>query len=249
MKIISKFKDYYDIGLAYGTDPKCVYKRETIKVEWEGVQPSGGKFLRSGDVKDNPGWFKKLLSHEVFTHSGKTLPRNIWVGPDEARKSEVRILLFCGKAYLSIEAYDRSKQRWCRFWSAESLRSADLETEVDQPGRYRYLSRGPEYTDKLFQIGEYFTRDFVDSILREAGSPIVELRGDSRYHDVWAIVNPNLSRIGFQSVVDPYTAFQEVSMYLTNVIGIPENPMVEVDNDSKVAKHGYNKQSFRHPVK
>lgn len=244
MKIISKFKDYYDIGLAYGTDPKCIYKRETVEINWEGLVPSNNQF-RTGDVKNNPDWFKELLSHEVLSRR-----KSIWWSPDEAKNSYVRVLLFCGKVYVSVMAYDRSKKEWRRFWSPESLRSADIERESERSSfGFMYRARGPEYVDKLFRIGELFTKDFVDKILRESGSPIVELRGSNSGSDVSAVVNPNLSLIGFQSVVDPYTAFQEVSMYMTNVIGIPENPMVEVDNDSKVAKHGYNKQSFRHPTK
>ncbi len=32
MRIISSFHDYYDIGLKYGIDPKCIFQREQIEI-------------------------------------------------------------------------------------------------------------------------------------------------------------------------------------------------------------------------
>ena len=34
MRIISKFRDYYDAGIAYGIDPKLIYVREEKEIEF-----------------------------------------------------------------------------------------------------------------------------------------------------------------------------------------------------------------------
>lgn len=59
---------------------------------------------------------------------------------------------------------------------------------------------------------------------------------------VW---NPNLKDIGFQKVIDPYTAFQEVYMYISGVLGTNENEMVTISDEDKLHKKGFFEWSFK----
>jgi hypothetical protein len=56
-----------------------------------------------------------------------------------------------------------------------------------------------------------------------------------------------LKQMDFQKVMDPYTLFQELSMFVGGVLPRSGNPIVEItDNKIKIAKHGFNHPlSFR----
>ena len=58
-------------------------------------------------------------------------------------------------------------------------------------------------------------------------------------------VNSNLIRYEFQKVIDPYTAWQELNMFLGGVIPrqIPET--VDIKDKDRIAGHGFDKWSFR----
>lgn len=248
MRVISKFHDYYDIGLSYGIDPKCVYVRETREIAFESL------------TGDNPAWLRDAMADEAF---GKDIVGQLqhrrW---DEDEWVDEVLVLFCGKAYLGI-AYAGAYR-----WSWEALREAilagpdtplrrALETGKPQRSgrgwwflpRYRELELSYAAADALNG-----RRPFLDAIHVGAGTPALAFRPDrktgGRFNRFGAAVtlDPELKSLGFATVVDPYTAFQEISMYLTNVIGIPENPTVDVDDASKIAKHGYDERSFRHPT-
>ena len=56
----------------------------------------------------------------------------------------------------------------------------------------------------------------------------------------------SLKDYGFPKAIDPYTLFQEISMFVGGVIPRNPNPMVEITDDTvKLAKHGFDKWTFR----
>lgn len=58
-------------------------------------------------------------------------------------------------------------------------------------------------------------------------------------------IDPPLRIIDFHKVLDAYTTFQEIEMYLANQ-GHPEPEMIEISDKSKLIKHGHDLQySFR----
>lgn len=50
---------------------------------------------------------------------------------------------------------------------------------------------------------------------------------------------PYLRSLGFQRIKDPYTAFQDISMYISGVMAQKQNPMVTISDKSKILKHGF----------
>ena len=61
----------------------------------------------------------------------------------------------------------------------------------------------------------------------------------------WKVNGVGLQQLEFFKVLDPYTAYQELSMWVGGVIPKNPNPMVEITNDAvKIAKHGMDKWSF-----
>jgi hypothetical protein len=70
-----------------------------------------------------------------------------------------------------------------------------------------------------------------------------QVNGDSK----WRINGDDLKDFHFYKVVDPFTLFQEISMWVGGILPGSANPMVQITDDTiKVAKHGFDpKWSFR----
>lgn len=59
------------------------------------------------------------------------------------------------------------------------------------------------------------------------------------------IINPCLKDLGFYKAVDPYTACQEIQMFISGVLGNNGKDIIDISDTSKIAKHGFDKMSFR----
>ncbi len=57
-------------------------------------------------------------------------------------------------------------------------------------------------------------------------------------YDALMLVNPSLAQLHFATIMDPYSAFQEVSMFVGGVMAAPANPMVEISDKTKILKAG-----------
>lgn len=67
-------------------------------------------------------------------------------------------------------------------------------------------------------------------------------------HQQELIINPRLKDWGFQSVKDPVTAFQEIYMYISGVLGVSVPKMVKITDKEMAKKRGHDdKYSFRKP--
>ena len=58
-------------------------------------------------------------------------------------------------------------------------------------------------------------------------------------------INPMLKPFGFQSIVDPFTAFQELSMYVSGVLGSTGVDMIQVSDEDMKYKKGFHDMSFK----
>lgn len=64
-----------------------------------------------------------------------------------------------------------------------------------------------------------------------------------------ALLNPNLREIGFERMKDSVTVFQEISMYIANII-VEQKPIAVVDDKHRIEQHGFDlKESFRRTKK
>jgi hypothetical protein len=60
------------------------------------------------------------------------------------------------------------------------------------------------------------------------------------------LLNPRLKDIGFERIKDAFSAFQEISMYLANIL-VEQKKIAHVDDKYRIEQHGFDlKQSFRH---
>jgi len=73
-------------------------------------------------------------------------------------------------------------------------------------------------------------------------SPVVLFIGEYR------IVDPCLKDFHFNKVIDAYTAFQEIDMFLGGVLGDASDPPSPMTDRDKIVSHGMDlKWSFRKP--
>lgn len=249
MKIISKHRDYYDSVMAHGVDTMRTYMRTTYEIAADDKNKKA-EALR-------PLYDMVLRIPYTERYRGK-FPDEFYVKPF--------IIAFCGKAYFGIRvrnhltsSWPGDPAKWTKFFfdpqsyrdwvnteAPKSLRQTFQEKHGTHPWRER------DYKDiRNDSVNEHF--NIVDAFedhkpFHEIGEPVILLdrssRGD-RYQCTLATMNPVLKDWGFVKVKDPFTAYQEIDMYLSGVIGAAHPPMIEVANDVRIAKHGFNDRSFR----
>lgn len=105
----------------------------------------------------------------------------------------------------------------------------------------------------LFDIKEWFDvpngtmETTLENLHVEFGSPILLGRFYSRElpEGYYVSSNVELKQYGFQSVVPPYQAYQEISMYFGGPLAVPMKPIPEMDDDTMRDSKGFDKFSFR----
>lgn len=130
---------------------------------------------------------------------------------------------FCGKVYNAInfldDGYIVSPTKWIY---SENLTLIVLEEKLKKISKY----------DRQF-INRVFNRRW-----EKTEYPIF-VRSD------WCwVANEQLSQYNFQSVIDPYTAFQELYMWHCNKAN-PEKPIPHISDKIMAEAKGFDKWSFR----
>lgn len=202
MLIVSRFHDYYDVGMKLGIDKTCVYQRD-IKIIKNG-------FFKPCEHKVNGGWKYSVLAFcgkfypFVYTYEvGSPIPTVIWTAEE---------------ALVTIGATRKKKWSW---------REYDLESEE---GIKKLFSTDFQSFGEFFHTHKTPVFGFVP--------PVKSYRGkQSPYESL--VLNPCLKDLKFFKVKDPVTAFQEISMFISGVIGVPSKPVVEVSDKVKAASRGH----------
>lgn len=133
-------------------------------------------------------------------------------------------------------------------WSATKLRewvakTKNLHVEIVRPWR----ERNPSSLETFFEplpISDSL-REWV--ILHKVSILIDRPAKFRSAREV--LVNPaGLKQIGFAKALDPYTAFQVLSMWIGGVLGGTSPEIVKITDDLVLAQsHGFDKNSFRGP--
>lgn len=202
MRIISKFQDYYDAGLAYGVDPDLVYVREQDTID------------RKADTSNENCRDRKLNSRwSPFRYKFRA------DDPDREYEHRNVFLSFCGKRYYGIEIESRLRHETMRrlnTWDPNTQRVyCWTAAEADE---WSEASKLMDHVDDADAWGP--KEDHWANL--EYGTPIVLEYPDWRW--IRVVKNPCLKDLGFSRVVDPYTAFQEISMYLAGPLSGWEDP-------------------------
>ena len=245
MRIISQYHDYYDSVLSFGIDPNCRYIRKT------------STFIE--DDKDIPAeahaiWNNPTISRLLDKLPQVTKPKN----DDYLSVRSSFILLFCGKVYPciymgspTIRNEFSKKKSWIRYCytydeAADFLKKyADYNTKKNRWRRYTYTGPFSTYNKlddrNIVDIykGNVSNSEILD-IHHATGVPSISItRKEITY-------NPILRDLRFYKVADSYSTFQQLSQFISGILGGVSPPMIEISNDVRIQKHGFDlKTSFR----
>lgn len=210
MRIISDFRDFYDIGMTYGQDKDLIWVRkpEEVKVS---VETFG-------------------LKNHWFTITSKN-SRNFLC------RISTSFLVFCGKKLIVYEA--KTYPGW--HYKPESLMDTFYTTDLERTHANFTKVTGEEFKtpfkeDSWKSLHE--RKAWLDSpghdLHNQFDCPIIHIASKGI-----VVKCPNLKDLGLHRVMDPYTTYQEIAMYISGVMGLSQCPTVEISDKSKVLKHGF----------
>lgn len=238
MRIISKFKDYYDSILAYGQDSNFVYMRKQIEID--------------SFNKVDEDWLYDIKRNILPNISIHTVGAR-WRSYDNI--SDPFIIGFCGKiypcVYLRYEYYcEHTKTTKADTIYAYSysdvisfLKKHKLKNELQDFEEDSFFWNSKSQLKKFFRMkADDFQKIFVDYKI-----PIFKINFDTNVldHPINIILNPQLSTYKFYQKVDAYTAFQEISMYLDGVLGVNAPETVDISDLMQRDKKGFDYRSFK----
>lgn len=226
MKLYTDFHDYYDTAVGFGIDEAVHYNRFTRTVE------------EKLNLKlDFP-------SHDSF-YLGKTL-----------------ILGFCGEAYPLIRVVEWNEEtHQPKFihhtYSYEEYFERMLKNErlIEQIKRNLWwIGRKQNEKEIKKQLTKQFTKNKVksffadwrrrdDELFLEFQAPVWLI--DLERNNQKITLNPKLSELDFERIKDANEAFQEISMYVANIL-VEQKETAPIEDKYRIEQHGFDlKTSFR----
>ena len=237
MRIISKFHDYYDGVMRHGMDKDTVFVRNTEPILNE----------------------RSLIKFEESLDASKA---NWYLNPKEINKKAVYLsggcmLLFCGKLYYApiITSFDIKSGRLqldssetTYYWDKD-----DIDRYIGDEGRF--FNRKSEFKPIWNDINDNtnISKTVLDLHFTYS-SPIIMSTFAYTYRTreykltnivAERVINPKLSDVGFVKKMGPYEAFQEIYVFVSGVMGGRSPKIIEISDEIRIAKHGFDSKSFR----
>lgn len=236
MRIISKFHDYYDSAMAFGQDQSVVFTRHTEPLEVT-------KALKERFSKQKVFFVRGNKKHKMlmsFIH-----------------------IAFCGKTYRGIEV------------KIFNSTSENIHEELGEPIEIKYCYDIDTLREFLagykfeINLNEYSWQPEQEPILKA----FLEKQGTEEHleflienkivimiyygHEAWrggrfqvrpqdeAVLNPLLKDVEFYKVLDSFTAYQELDMFVSGTLPQSTAMPIEIADKDKIPQHGFDKWSFR----
>lgn len=201
MRIISKFRDYYDIGQSLGFDSDIVYVRNLVD-------------LGSKDYDARSFWY-------ACSGYGDAVP--VYIG-------------FCGKIYFALRFPSRGYNTWKTFHGDDAT--------VEYRRNRLMLKQSSSWLERRELEEMRKAESKYLSWFHEHKVPIFAVWG---CRAEFAALNPPLGDLEFFRVFDPWSAYQEIAMFIGGVLGSSERATVDIEDKYRIAVHGYDSGSFRAP--
>lgn len=223
MLISSKFHDFYDTITSFGVDKTVVYHRLQSEIKWKNKDLS---VPHSEKVE----WKAKGVTYEVNKY----------------------LIGFCGKIYPVVEfrlEVVKGGYRSQFFYDAESVQEFLSKRGIKQ-SETRFFWRESYYVTSESSLKNWFNAtnwSGLTELFQEHKVPVFVLgRFDERKMNNTVILNPNLKSYQFFKVQDAVTAFQNIYMFVSGVLGMPEKVTVKLNDKDLAEKKGHGgKYSFR----
>lgn len=222
MQIISNFRDYYDCIAKQGVDTTLKYFRKTEILEIPYKLP----YSPSGLVKTRIVGFCGRLYPLVYLVDEELNTETLISCIEEI---DAWVHSFYKKR--ELETYYKEQYRGFKFWLRFNRKKRGLQR--------KYFESLFDEINEIKDNPPIYLLDFFIS----NSCPIFSIRQkDTSVSNL--IINDQLSKFQFEKVVDPYTAFQELSMFIGGMAA-PEKPIPAIDDKTMAEAKGFNKYSFR----
>lgn len=253
MRIISDFNDYYDCIQAYGSDQSFVYQRHASEL-WFPVNKTTGERRYDEPVQSIMEYFNKHQQSSSKEFHINNIRKSFI---DNTLESDQWLIGFCGIVYPVII---RSECDPNRPWKTNFKAFFDIDDysqylwflydfKKNDPFKHKRLKKQDVQesitkAERLLQVEPMLT----DQLFFEWNVPVFVIDPPRRENEVKVTLNANVSEYELYKVIDPYTAFQDISMYISGVLGVGHPDTVDIsDEDMQAAKGFTDKYSFRRP--
>jgi len=245
MKIIGKLHDYYDGLMSYGQDESLIFKREAI--EFKGNDPivQEVEHLLQIDTFLRGHW----RDHFSFPQTD-----NLESGDGVRHKASAIFVGFCGKMYMGFEVVPQSHWTYSHHITQHSTKFVYSTFDAQKLEKsYSLLAHQgrteiPWLTNMMNHHSQNVSKIDVSDFMIKHKIPYFVAKTRNRIISEVHFV-PELKKYEFQKVKDPYIAYQEISMFLGGVIPRQLPEIVGISDKDRIAQHGFDKLSFRHPFK
>ena len=231
MRIFSKFTDYYDHVVP--PSDNFVWERKQTEINLDLTKPS--------EISKDKTEF--LIN--IFTTMPKPKISYGWKRWNPLH-NDLFILGFCGKLYAIYLIYtsEYAKPTICRpfininefveVWNKERTDKIKFEK-----GKVWHERRPFNEEGLKAWFDESNGRNFVSELFIDLKTPLFVIDKDK------LTTNIKMAEYGLQRIFDPWSAYQEIEMYLTNNLASVHKEMPNFGNELKRDAHGFDDWSFK----
>ena len=166
---------------------------------------------------------------------------------------DVNLLGFCGNIYPFITIKKFNQKYDLYDYEPDDLKMVEVYQAFSFEEYKKKESEWKEYTDifdyvdhsREIKIKQFFIdwKYQSDEVFLEYKVPTWIIRLERNENK--AIINPKLKNYGFDRIKDSFTAFQEISMYLSNIL-VEQKEVTVIEDKFRIEQHGFDlKKSFR----
>lgn len=252
MKIISKYKDYYDSAAVYGFDESVIYKREIafakLPPEQKIALPQKSSFLREytpvvhayeatyQNLSGSHGKSYFSFKEAFLIVAGKAY--SVLIEADPQNRSSLRY------TYSNVKSEDRDYSQLYGTSSVDKIQKyiednlpdvKNLEIKRSSPRFNSYSKKEREKRNLTYKHEKevFLNKDFTDFCVTQNATSLLILNPEE------IVKNPILKNLGVEKLVDPSLMHQNIFQFISGVLGNNENKMEVISDISKVEKHGF----------
>jgi len=228
MRILSKFRDYYDGVANTGVDMSVFFNRSQFESEHNKIDYAFSENIKSFNL-GSIGRFDFDVEYFYVIFCGVVYP-----GIAIERRPQ----------YISAK-YIEPKTDYIYSYEDALKNKAISNTRHDKRRQFRWVQKnkvGKKYLSNHFSFKknmDYFNR------MAENKTPIIMFRRSHCGTVIVATVNPCLRDVKFYKVFDTYSAFQELSMFIGGVMSSHKTGAVTISDSDMAVKKGFNSMSFK----
>lgn len=240
MRIISKFKDYYDAGAAHGIDTTVLYVRDSkeVAIPLSINQLKIPRISREYIVPGLIGYCGKIIPYVAIA---QTLP--------EANRN------YMGKTapYRRYSGLFSTKYIFCYSLAHLDTAISSLEKSIGRKTALHYVTneKNLKYiyqvkSDLISFLSSNHNSSTLYDYFPSLQIPLFDICFEKNKSDIVLFTNPFLSEMEFFKVKPVITVFQDIMQFISGVLGGNSPAMVHIDDKHQLLKKGFDsKYSFR----